>query len=99
LVRRLSLSLAYCSAVAGIILISLAAAATVANVVQLSTVGFVTIGGPGGIPEGSFVDVALGVSAWLMLLGLPLGIVLLGVAVLEASVRVVRRSLVPVEAS
>jgi len=82
-VRSLSLSLAWCSAVAGLILIGLAAAATVANVVQLSTVGNVTIGGPGSIPKGSFVDVATGVAAWLMSSGLPLGIVLLGVAVLE----------------
>jgi hypothetical protein len=81
--RSLSLSLAWCSAVAGLILIGLAAAATVASFVQLSTVGYVTIGGPGGIPKGSFVDVALGVAAWLMGSGLPLGIVLLGVAVLE----------------
>jgi hypothetical protein len=83
LVRRLSLSLAWCSAVSGIVLIGFAAVATVANVVQLSTVGYVTIGGPGGIPKGSFVDVTLGVSTWLLLSGLPLGIVLLGVAVLE----------------
>jgi hypothetical protein len=69
--------------VAGIVLIGLAAVAMVANVVQLSTVGVVTIGGPGGIPKGSFVDVTLGVSTWLLLSGLPLGIVLLGVAVLE----------------
>jgi hypothetical protein len=81
--RSLSLSLAYCSGVAGLVLIGLAAAATVANVVQLSTVGAVTIGGPGGVPRGSFVDVALGVAAWLMGTGLPLGIVLLGVAVLR----------------
>jgi hypothetical protein len=40
--------------------------------------------GPGGIPRGSFLDVALGVRAWLMLWGLPLGIVLLGVAVLRS---------------
>jgi hypothetical protein len=77
-----SLALAYCSAVAGLIPIGLATAAMVANVVQLSTVGFVTIGGPGGVPRGSFLDVALGVVEWLMVLGLPLGIVLLGVAVL-----------------
>ena len=82
-VRRLSLTLAYCSAVAGLVLIGLAAAATVAYVVQLSTVGVVTIGGPGGIPKGSFVDMALGVADWLTLSGLPLGIVLLGVAVLR----------------
>jgi hypothetical protein len=69
--------------VAGIVLIGLAAAATVAYVVQLSTVGVVTIGGPGGIPKGSFVDMALGVADWLTLSGLPLGIVLLGVAVLR----------------
>ncbi|MDQ3638096.1 MAG: hypothetical protein M3426_08905 [Actinomycetota bacterium] len=80
-VRSLSLTLAYCSAVAGIVLIGLAAAATVASVVQLSTVGVVTIGG--GIPRGSFLHMALDVSAWLMLSGLPLGIVLLGVAVLR----------------
>ena len=67
---------------AGLVLIGLAAVATVANVVQLSTVGEFTIGGPGGISKGSFVDVALGVVAWLVLSGLPLGIVLLGVAVL-----------------
>jgi hypothetical protein len=55
----LSLRLAYCSEVAGIVLIGLAAAAMVANVVQLSTVGVVTIGGghsqgilPGGGPRG-----------------------------------------------
>ncbi len=83
-VRSLSLSLAWCSAVAGLVLIGLAAAATVANVVQLSTVGVVTIGGPGGIPRGSFLHMALDVSAWLMLSGLPLGIVLLGVAVLRS---------------
>ena len=83
LVRRLSLSLAWCSAVAGIVLIGLAAAATVADVVQLSTLGYVTIGGPGGIPRGSFLHMALEVAAWLMAPGLPLGIVLLGVAVLE----------------
>jgi hypothetical protein len=83
LVRRLSLSVAWCSGAAGLVLIGLAAAATVADVVQLSTVGYVTIGGPGGIPRGSFLHVALDVSAWLMLPGLPLGIVLLGVAVLE----------------
>ena len=82
-VRSLSLSVAWCSAVAGIVLIGLAAVATVANVVQLSTVGEVTIGGPGGIPRGSFVDVALAIVAWLALSGLPLGIVLLGVAVLR----------------
>ena len=81
LVRRLSLSLAWCSAVAGLVLIGLAAAATVANLVQLSTVGEVTIGG--GVPRGSFLHKALDVSAWLMVSGLPLGIVLLGVAVLE----------------
>jgi len=80
-VRSLSLSLAYCSGVAGLVLIGLAAAATVAGVVQLFTVGIVTIGG--GVPRGSFVDVALGVAAWLMGTGLPLGIVLLGVAVLR----------------
>ena len=40
-----SLSLAYCSAVAGLVPIGLAAAAMVAIVVQLSTVGEVTIGG------------------------------------------------------
>jgi hypothetical protein len=79
-----SLSLARCCAVAGLVLIGLAAAATVATLVQLSTVGSVTIGGPGGIPRGSFLDVALGVRAWLMLWGLPLGIVLLGVAVLRS---------------
>lgn len=77
-----SLSLAWCSAVAGLVLIGLATAATVAGLVQLSTVGFVTIGGPGGVPRGSFLDVALGVAAWLRLWGLPLGIALLGVAVL-----------------
>ncbi|HEY6582915.1 MAG TPA: hypothetical protein VIZ60_17525, partial [Rubrobacter sp.] len=77
-----SLSLARCSAVAGLVLIGLAAAANVAVLVQLSTVGIVTIGGPGGVPRGSFLDVALGVATWLMLWGLPLGIVLLGVAVL-----------------
>jgi hypothetical protein len=81
-VRGLSLSLARCSAVAGLVLIGLAAAATVALLVQLSTVGVVTIGGPGGIPRGSLLDVALGVAAWLMVWGLPLGIVLLGMAVL-----------------
>jgi hypothetical protein len=43
----------------------------------------VTIGGPGGIPEGSFLDVTLGVAAWLRVWGLLLGIVLLGVAVLR----------------
>jgi hypothetical protein len=80
-VRSLSLSLAYCAEVAGIVLIGLAAAATVASVVQLSTVGVVTIGG--SVPRGSFVDVALSVATWLMVWGLPLGIVLLGVAVLE----------------
>jgi hypothetical protein len=80
-VRSLSLSVAWCSAVAGIVLIGLAAAATVANLVQLSTVGEVTIGG--GVPRGSFLHKALDVSAWLMMSGLPLGIVLLGVAVLE----------------
>jgi hypothetical protein len=80
--RSFSLNLAYCCAVAGLVSIGLAAAATVANVVQLSTVGVVTIGGPGGIPKGSFVDVALGVVGWLMMWGPPLGIVLLGVAVL-----------------
>jgi hypothetical protein len=79
----LSLTLAYCCAVAGLVPIGLAAAAMVANLVLLSTVGYVTIGGPGGIPRGSFVDVALGVAAWLMVWGLPLGIVLLGVAVLR----------------
>jgi hypothetical protein len=79
-----SLSLARCSAVAGLALVGLAAAAHVAVVVQLSTVGFVTIGGPGGVPMGFFVDVALGGVAWLMLWGLPLGIVLLGVAVLRS---------------
>jgi hypothetical protein len=78
-----SLRLAYCSAVAGLVPMGLAVVATVANVVQLSTVGVVTIGGPGGIPKGSFVDVALDVSYWLKLSGLPLGIVLLGVAVLR----------------
>ena len=77
-----SLSLAWCSAVAGLVLIGLAAAAMVANLVQLSTVGIVTIGGPDGVPRGSFVDVALGGVGWLMVWGLPLGIVLLGVAVL-----------------
>ncbi len=76
-----SLTLAYCSAVAGLVLIGLAAAATVANVVQLSTVGYVTIGG--SIPRGSFLHMALDVAAWLMVSGLPLGIVLLGVAVLR----------------
>jgi hypothetical protein len=81
--RSLSLTLAYCSAVAGLVLIGHVAAATVASVVQLSTVGYVTIGGPGSIPKGSFVDVALDVSAWLMGSGLLLGIVLLGVAVLR----------------
>jgi hypothetical protein len=83
LALSLSLSLAWCSAVAGLVLIGLAAAATVASVVQLSTVGVVTIGGPGGIPRGSFLDMALGVSGWLMLSGVPLGIVLMSVAVLE----------------
>jgi len=53
----------------------------VANVVQLSTVGEVTIGG--GIPRGSFLHMALDVCAWLMVRGLPLGIVLLGVAVIR----------------
>jgi hypothetical protein len=77
-----SLSLARCSAVAGLVLIGLAAAATVANLVRLSTVGIVTIGGPGGVPRGSFLDVAFGVPPMLMVWGLPLGIVLLGVAVL-----------------
>ncbi|HEY6581455.1 MAG TPA: hypothetical protein VIZ60_10030 [Rubrobacter sp.] len=77
------LGLAYCSAVAGLVPIGLVAAAMVANVVQLSTVGYVTIGGPGGFPRGSFVDVALGVVEGLFLWGLPLGIVLLGVAVLR----------------
>jgi hypothetical protein len=77
-----SLSLARCSAVAGLVPIGLAAAAMVANLVQLSTVGIVTIGGPGGVPRGSFLDVAFSVAAWLMVWGLPLGIVLLGVAVL-----------------
>jgi hypothetical protein len=76
-----SLTLAYCFAVAGLVLIGLAAAATVANLVQLSTVGVVTIGG--GVPRGSFLHMALDVSAWLMFSGLPLGIVLLGVAVLR----------------
>jgi hypothetical protein len=76
-----SLTLAYCSAVAGLVPIGLAAAATVANLVQLSTVGEVTIGG--GVPRGSFLHMALEVTAWLMMSGLPLGIVLLGVAVLE----------------
>jgi hypothetical protein len=76
------LGLAYCSAVAGLVLIGLATAAMVANVLQLSTVGIVVIGGPGGVPRGSFVDMALGIAAWLMVRGLPLGIVLLGVAVL-----------------
>jgi hypothetical protein len=83
LVRRLSLSVAWCSAVSGLVLIGLAAAATVASVVQLSTVEYVTIGGPGGIPKGTFLDMALDVSGWLMGSGLPLRIVLLGVAVLE----------------
>jgi hypothetical protein len=69
--------------VVGLVLIGLAAAAMVANVVQLSTVGVATIGGPGGIPRGSFLDMALGVAAWLMVWGLPLGIVLRGVAVLR----------------
>jgi hypothetical protein len=78
-----SLSLAYCSAVAGLVLISLAAAATVASLVQLSTVGEVTIGGPGGIPKGSVLVVAFDVADWLIVWGLPLGIVLLGVAVLR----------------
>ena len=78
--RSLSLTLAYCSAVAGLVLLGLVAAANVAGLVQLSTVGVVTIGG--GVPRGSFVDVALGVAAWLRLWGLPLGIALLGVAVL-----------------
>jgi hypothetical protein len=77
----LSLTLAYCFSVAGLVLIGLAAAATVANLVQLSTVGVVTIGG--GVPRGSFLHMALDVSAWLMFSGLPLGIVLLGVAVLR----------------
>ena len=67
---------------AGLVLIGLAAAAAVALLVQLSTVGIVTIGGPGGVPRGSFLDVALGGVGWLMVWGLPLGIVLLGVAVL-----------------
>ena len=79
-----SLSLARCSAVAGLVLIGLAAAANVAGLVQLSTVGIVTIGGPDGVPRGSFLDVALGVAAWLMLCGLPLGIALLGVVVLRS---------------
>jgi hypothetical protein len=60
----------------------MAAAATVADLVQMSTVGIVTIGGPGGIPRGSFLDITLDVVEWLFLWGLPLGIVLLGVAVL-----------------
>jgi hypothetical protein len=77
------LGLAYCSAVAGLVLIGLATAAMVADVLQLSTVGIVVIGGPGGVPRGSFVDMALGIAAWLMVWGLPLGIVLLGVAVLR----------------
>jgi hypothetical protein len=76
------LGLARCSAVAGLILVGLAAAANVAGLVQLSTVGIVTIGEPSGVPRGSFLDVALGGVTWLMLWGLPLGIVLLGVAVL-----------------
>ena len=67
----------------GLVLIGLAAVAIVANLVLLSTVGMVTIGGPGGIPRQSFVDVALGVAAGLLLWGLPLGIVLLGAAVLR----------------
>jgi hypothetical protein len=75
-----SLTLAYCSAVAGLVPIGLAAAATVANLVQLSTVGVVTIG---GIPRRSVLDVAFDVAFWLMVWGLPLGIVLLGVAVLR----------------
>jgi hypothetical protein len=75
-----SLSLAWWAAVAGLVLIGLAAAATVANLVQLSTVGMVTLGGD--VPRGSFLDVALGVATWLMVWGLPLGIVLLGAAVL-----------------
>ena len=78
-----SLSLARCSAVAGLVLIGLAVAATVAGLVQLSTVGFVTIGGPGGVPRGSFLAVALHVPGMLMLWDLPLGIALLGVAVLR----------------
>jgi hypothetical protein len=82
-VRGLILSLARCSAVAGLVLIGLAAAAIVANLVQLSTVGVVTIGGPGGVHRGSLLDMALGVAAWLMVWSLPLGIVLLGVAVLR----------------
>jgi hypothetical protein len=76
-----SLSLAWCCAVAGLVLIGLAAAATVATLVQLSTVGIVTIG-PGGVPRGSVLAVAFDVVGWLFLWGLPLGIVLLGVAVL-----------------
>jgi hypothetical protein len=79
-----SLSLARCSAVAGLVLIGLAAAATVAGLVQLSTVGIVTIGGPGGVPRGSFLDVALSVPPMLMVWGLPLGIALLGVVVLRS---------------
>jgi hypothetical protein len=78
-----SLTLAYCSAVAGLVPIGLAAAATVAISVQLSTVGVVTIGGPGGVPRGSVLDVAFDVAFWLMVWALPLGIVLLGVAVLR----------------
>ena len=46
-----SLTLAYCSAVAGLVPIGLAAAATVANLVQLSTVGVVTIGDLVVFPE------------------------------------------------
>ncbi len=68
---------------AGLVPIGLAAAATVAISVQLSTVGVVTIGGPGGVPRGSFLNVAFDVAFWLMVWALPLGIVLLGVAVLR----------------
>jgi hypothetical protein len=78
-----SLTLAYCSAVAGLVPIGLAAAVKVAISVQLSTIGVVTIGGPGGVPRGSVLDVAFEVAFWLMVWGLPLGIVLLGVAVLR----------------
>ena len=78
-----SLSLAWWAAVAGLVPIGLVAAATAADLVQLSTVGMVTIGGPGGIPKGSLLVVAFDVAAWLMVWGLPLGVVMLSVAVLR----------------
>jgi hypothetical protein len=56
----------------------------VAGLVQVSTVGIVTIGGPGGVPRGSVLDVALDVAGMLRLWGLPLGIALLGVALLRS---------------